>query len=212
MSDSSVSNINGKEKIMQAALPLFAAKGLEGTTTREIAQASGLNVSLISYYFGGKEGLYDAIIQSFATRTKNEVALLTQDIDLNKVDQAMIETFVFRVIEKMVNRNLYERDFMTLIHREVASGMPHTKDIHEKLMSEAGDALIRVFEAGQSRGVLRADLDLRAFFLHLVHTVDGYMMAARCRVPWTKSLFGFPEDKARFCKHLTDLFLRGSLT
>jgi len=47
-----------REKLLQAALRLFAAKGFERTSIREIAQAAGTNVSAIGYYFGDKAGLY----------------------------------------------------------------------------------------------------------------------------------------------------------
>ncbi len=49
-----------REKLLYTALRLFAAKGFERTSTREIAQAAGVNVSAIGYYFGDKAGLYRA--------------------------------------------------------------------------------------------------------------------------------------------------------
>ena len=51
-----------RDKLLAAATPLFAAKGFSGTNVREIAGAAGVNVSLISYHFGGKEGLYSAVL------------------------------------------------------------------------------------------------------------------------------------------------------
>jgi AcrR family transcriptional regulator len=43
-----------------SALRLFAERGYEGATTREICEAAGANVSAIRYYFGDKAGLYRA--------------------------------------------------------------------------------------------------------------------------------------------------------
>jgi AcrR family transcriptional regulator len=43
-----------------SALRLFADKGYEGATTREICDAAGANISSIRYYFGDKAGLYRA--------------------------------------------------------------------------------------------------------------------------------------------------------
>jgi AcrR family transcriptional regulator len=43
-----------------AALKLFAERGFEGASTRDIADAAGANVSAIRYYFGDKAGLYRA--------------------------------------------------------------------------------------------------------------------------------------------------------
>lgn len=49
-----------RQRILLAALALFAAKGFAKTSTREIAQAAGANIAAISYYFGDKAGLYAA--------------------------------------------------------------------------------------------------------------------------------------------------------
>ena len=52
-----------KRALLDAAQAEFAAKGLEGARVSEIAERAGVNKQLISYYFGGKEGLYEAILQ-----------------------------------------------------------------------------------------------------------------------------------------------------
>lgn len=40
-----------------AALKLFGDKGFDATSTREIAAEAGVNIAMIAYHFGGKEGL-----------------------------------------------------------------------------------------------------------------------------------------------------------
>ncbi|MEE1652681.1 CerR family C-terminal domain-containing protein [Brachymonas sp. G13] len=47
-----------RERLLQTALRLFAEQGFSKTSTRAIAQAAGVNISAISYYFGDKQGLY----------------------------------------------------------------------------------------------------------------------------------------------------------
>jgi AcrR family transcriptional regulator len=49
-------------QIMQAAKELFARQGLEGTTTRQIAQRARVNEAIIFRHFPSKEDLYWAII------------------------------------------------------------------------------------------------------------------------------------------------------
>lgn len=46
------------EDLIRAAKRLFASQGFDGTTVRDIADAAKTNLSLVSYYFKGKEGLY----------------------------------------------------------------------------------------------------------------------------------------------------------
>lgn len=53
-----------RKKIINSAIILFANKGFDSTSTREICKHAGVNLSLIPYYFGNKEGLYTNIIES----------------------------------------------------------------------------------------------------------------------------------------------------
>jgi AcrR family transcriptional regulator len=50
-----------RDRLLRAGLRLFSQQGFAGTTTRELAQAAGVNVAAISYYFGDKAGLYRAV-------------------------------------------------------------------------------------------------------------------------------------------------------
>ena len=52
-----------RQRILAAALSEFAEKGFAGARVRAIAERAGVNSQLISYYFGGKEGLYDEIMR-----------------------------------------------------------------------------------------------------------------------------------------------------
>jgi AcrR family transcriptional regulator len=49
-----------RERLLLAAMRLFAEQGFANTSTREIALAAGTNIASISYYFGDKAGLYRA--------------------------------------------------------------------------------------------------------------------------------------------------------
>jgi TetR/AcrR family transcriptional regulator len=51
-----------RRQIVHAAIELFARKGFDGTTTREIAQAAGVSEALIFRHFPTKHDLYRAII------------------------------------------------------------------------------------------------------------------------------------------------------
>lgn len=53
---------NSKQKILSAATKLFAHKGFDAVSVREICKEANANLCLISYNFGGKQELYNAII------------------------------------------------------------------------------------------------------------------------------------------------------
>ena len=51
--------------LLDAALEEFAAKGFAGARVRDIAQRAGVSKDLVAYHFGGKDGLYLAVQQSW---------------------------------------------------------------------------------------------------------------------------------------------------
>lgn len=50
-----------KARILDAAVEVFSDKGYAGARVAEIADLAGVNKQLITYYFGGKQGLYQEI-------------------------------------------------------------------------------------------------------------------------------------------------------
>jgi AcrR family transcriptional regulator len=66
-----------RERLLLAAMRLFAEQGFATTSTREIALAAGANVASISYYFGDKAGLYRAAFRELAPCPRKDVATFT---------------------------------------------------------------------------------------------------------------------------------------
>jgi AcrR family transcriptional regulator len=66
-----------RERLLLAAMRLFAGQGYANTSTREIALAAGANIASISYYFGDKAGLYRAAFSSPAPHPSKEIAAYT---------------------------------------------------------------------------------------------------------------------------------------
>ena len=70
-----VLNKTTEQKIIEVATELFAKDGFDGASTREICRRAGANISLISYYFGGKKELYERIIAEIAGKIINYMKL-----------------------------------------------------------------------------------------------------------------------------------------
>jgi AcrR family transcriptional regulator len=81
---------SAEERIKEAARKVFTEKGYAATRTRDIAEASGINLALLNYYFRSKEKLFEIImkenIQLFVQGVKeilnNEVSSLRQKMEL----------------------------------------------------------------------------------------------------------------------------------
>jgi AcrR family transcriptional regulator len=52
-----------RELLIEAAIRLFAERGYAGTSVRQLAEATSLNIAAVNYYFGGKQELYAAALR-----------------------------------------------------------------------------------------------------------------------------------------------------
>jgi TetR/AcrR family transcriptional regulator len=55
--------VEARERLLQAAIRLFAAKGFAATAVHEITNEAGVNRALLYYYFGDKQSLYQAVLE-----------------------------------------------------------------------------------------------------------------------------------------------------
>ena len=63
-----------KETIEERALELFSVKGYEGVSVSELSEAAGITKPTLYYYFGSKEGVFEAVIQSHYSRLNTIIA------------------------------------------------------------------------------------------------------------------------------------------
>ena len=54
---------SARERILAEAERVFGARGFEGASMRELAEAAGVPLALVSYHFGSKEGVYRAVFE-----------------------------------------------------------------------------------------------------------------------------------------------------
>jgi AcrR family transcriptional regulator len=57
-----------RHALIRAAIEVFGREGYKAATTQEIARTADSNPALVSYYYGGKEGLYRAVVEHIARR------------------------------------------------------------------------------------------------------------------------------------------------
>jgi len=74
--DMALPTSNARLPLLKAAIPIFAQKGFEGASIREIADVAGVNSSLISFHFGGKAGLHAAALHLAARMAKHTAKTL----------------------------------------------------------------------------------------------------------------------------------------
>ena len=142
-----------REVILAAALQIFAEKGFDGSTTREIATSAGVNHGLIPYYFGGKPKLWrEAVDRAFSTL---DATLDTVVSDPSVTDVRERTGLLIRSYVRFVAAN---PEFVRLMHEEgkrKGERMRWIVDRHVKPMYEKISALLT---SAAGRGLLPEDI------------------------------------------------------
>jgi AcrR family transcriptional regulator len=119
-----------RQRLIDAAATLFADRGFENVTVREICKTSNANVAAVNYHFGDKAGLYRAVV-TLAIRQMQETNELSQRAGdgLSPADQIreFIRVFVHRLTGDRPNN---------WIHRLMAREMEHPTEALEQVMTQ----------------------------------------------------------------------------
>jgi AcrR family transcriptional regulator len=145
-----------RRRILETALQVFATEGYEGASTRQLAERAGVNLPAIQYYFGSKEGLFRAVIESIIERTETHMEPLAAEVRAGLVDPATPRQVLLELFCQMLE------SFVSLV-----TGGPHVEA--KRLLfarSEVEDTpgLERLHESGM-RHVFTPCLELTARLL-----------------------------------------------
>jgi AcrR family transcriptional regulator len=157
-----------EDALIAAATKLFASRGYESATTREIAAAAGCAEGLIHRYFGGKEGLLLALITRQVTA---EVA------DLNSLPSAAtMADEVAKLVEWEVERSWQDRDFFKVVIPRALLDPALGRVINDVGPTQRATAIAeRLRSFTQSRSLPTQELEALAHFISITGFTFGFM-------------------------------------
>lgn len=132
---------DSKSKILKAAKKLFAQKGFDGTSTRQIVKEAGVNISLISYYFRNKENLFFSLFDNFVIEEK--IYDDENDSIINKF--SYIITYIIRLRFK-------EPELITILQQEIIMNTKRI-DTFKRLMLSTWGRVKTLLDNGKKEGL-----------------------------------------------------------
>jgi TetR/AcrR family transcriptional regulator len=193
-----------RRQLVAAARELSAQRGFGEVGIRELADAAGVTPGMISYYFGGKQGLYEAMLASVFEQMLARVRELAAQPD-HTADSplaVLIRTYVGMLAQQPW--------VPALMLREVVTGDPEVRARFIERFAQHGATLLPgLVSAEIADGALRDDLDPAL----TVMSVIGASMFPFLAYPLLGKLFGYEIDEAfaeRLCAHTTRLVLDGT--
>lgn len=161
--------IKTKQKLINAAKKMFAAKGFKETTVKELVEEAGVNISLVSYHFGNKEGLYKCCIghAAFDRLIVTEKILKTPKT---------VEEFKLRLemyIQEMMSFYVTEPEITAIIHREFEINSAFLEEVFENAFLKTFLILQTYIQSAQDKDLISKSCDSKIFtsmfFGYLIH-------------------------------------------
>jgi AcrR family transcriptional regulator len=184
------------ERILMSALELFASKGYEGTSVREICEAAGITKPTLYHHYGSKEGVYRALVDGTLGDFRNEI---TQALAGPGTAPERLKRVARAYFEGARSHREVVRFIFALVHGQPGSA-PATdfSTFYEGIVG----LLAQEVDAGVTRGELATGpTDVRMLLLMgaLGEALCGYLIVGR------------PDLTSELADRLVDTLLEGWL-
>ncbi|KOS04749.1 transcriptional regulator [Flavobacterium akiainvivens] len=172
-------------EILQVAEKLFADEGFDGASIRTIAKDAGVNIAMISYYFGSKEKLLEALIMYRTSDMKMQLESILGD-DLPPFDK------IDRLVDLYINRINRHKCMYQIMHFELSTKKRILSMESFMNVKKENTAIFRkIIQEGQDAGVFRTDIiaDL------IPATVMGTLVHIRNNRAYFEQIYGFDTEE-----------------
>jgi AcrR family transcriptional regulator len=147
--------LNEKQiEILQVAEQLFADEGFDGTSVREIAKIANINIAMISYYFGSKEKLLEAIViyRIGSMGLKLENLIQENSTPIEKIDK-IIEYYIYQINQ---NRHVHQ-----IVHNEISNKKRQINiEAFTELKKNNLNLVTSIVKQGQELGQFQKDVNV----------------------------------------------------
>lgn len=191
-------NMDAREKLLAAGTHLFAQKGFAAVSIRELAIAAKTNSALISYYFGGKEGLYAAVLEVQFAPVDSIIAKL-KELRLSPLER--IAAYAQGVLQ-IHSQNPH---IVRFLYSEFANPTPVFGTI-QCAVQKIYDFLHQTIEEGMACGQLRKDINPSHAVLAIASMMNFYFLSRPLRQAF---LPASGEQDAHYFADALNIYLNG---
>lgn len=170
--------------ILEVAEKLFAEKGFDGTSIRNISKDAKINIAMVSYYFGSKEKMLESLIYYRTSNLRMQLDnLMNEQIGPMEKIEKLIDLYIERVTKY---RCIYQ-----IVHFELSS---KKRTVNLKSFTEVKkrnlQSLETIISEGQQKGIFRKDINVAL----LPPTILGTFFHFQMNRPFYEDLLGFKTD------------------
>jgi len=181
-------------QIMETAETLFAEKGFNGTSVRDIADKAHVNLAMISYYFGSKDKLLEALFDYRGEHIKLKLESMIDDKELSSLEK--MNTLIDHYIDKIISQQCFSR---IMAREQVVNHTGITGQLIFQMKKRNQELISRLIHEGQKKGEFKKNIDIPLMMATLIGTANT-MVATQYYYRELNSLQSMSEEE--FQKHI----------
>lgn len=181
------SNFNEKQIcILNVAEKLFAEKGFDGTSIRDISKAAKINIAMVSYYFGSKDKMLEALILFRTDDLAIQIENLSKEL-LSPLEKIMrlVDLYISRINK---NKNIYK-----IMHFELSTKKRILNfESFSQVKKRNHASLKQIITEGQKEGIFNLEVNIDL----LASTILGTFFHFQMNRPYYETILDLPNDEA----------------
>jgi len=191
---------------METAEILFAEKGFNGTSVRDIAEKAHVNLAMISYYFGSKDKLLESLFDYRGEHVKLKLESMVEDKTLSSFEK--LDLLIDHYIEKIMNQQCFSR---IMLREQVVNHTGITAELITQMKKRNQQIISKLIHQGQKKGEFKRNIDIPLMMATLVGTA-GHLIATQPYYREINNLQSMSEEefqkliKKKLSQHLKKLF------
>lgn len=191
-----------RQRLIEAALELFARQGVTETTTRQIAELAAVNEVTLFRHFGNKHGLLLAVIEEAAALTHWSQALV-QEVDRPSSIHQVLKNYASTCLEALAQAP----EFLRSVVGEAGQYPAENRQALGRDLNQANHHIAQYLAAAIQRGQLQTGLPIEKVVGLLNSMLLGYAV-----IQLTSEFHELWESRDDFLESLVELFLYGAVS
>ncbi len=188
-----------RQRLLSAGAEVFAEKGYEGGSTRDICARADTSINMVHHYFGSKAGLLEAIVEQYGEH------VLAVPMQLLAVPAKSRDDFVSRVEMLFVTTLEACLEYRNLL--KVVMG----EDASPQALVDYTETFVQFLDRGKHDGLVRESLDTTMITGAILDRIINQVLY----IPGLSEAHGIdvtdPDYRERWCSSNVDFFVHGML-
>lgn len=195
-----------RSTLIRAAQKHFGANGYKAASVHEIARDAKLNVSLVNYHFGGKEGLFKACFKQ-AGLARLEIAERILVTEPSSIEEVRIRLGLF--VDEMLIDSMRNPEIFAIIQRELTAEFDILGDVFRTTFFRTFKLLSAFFTKAKEKKILATWVDPNLSAVQLIGSIMHIIRSDEIRAKIFKKSIDDPNVRATTRDYLVKTTLEG---